>query len=266
MIEIRFHGRGGQGAVTSAELLAQAAIQEGKFAQAFPSFGPERRGAPVLAFSRVSDAQIRIRSQINQPDVVLVLDASLLDILDVTEGLRKGGVLVVNSSLPIKELAERFAFEGKLGAVNATDIARKILGVAVDIENINWLIRLRKYYALGMGQMLDWVLPGGSRITKDTVRSFYASDGLTKVVESVALGPYAAIRQMVEENASEIEKFLYEFLFREIKRALSGFPFTIGTVLGYLLLKQNETRNVISLLNAKKLGLSKQELEHLITL
>jgi pyruvate ferredoxin oxidoreductase gamma subunit len=128
MIEIRFHGRGGQGAVTSAELLAQAAIQEGKFAQAFPSFGPERRGAPVLAFSRVSDGQIRIRSQINKPDVVMVLDASLLDILDVTEGLKKGGILVVNSSAPIKELAERFAFDGKLGAVNATELARKILG------------------------------------------------------------------------------------------------------------------------------------------
>jgi len=128
MIEIRFHGRGGQGAVTSAELLAQAAIQEGKFAQAFPSFGPERRGAPVLAFSRVSSEQIRIRSQINRPDVVLVLDASLLDIMDVSEGLKKGGVVVVNSSATIESLAKRFSFEGKLGAVNATEIARKLLG------------------------------------------------------------------------------------------------------------------------------------------
>lgn len=128
MIEIRFHGRGGQGAVTSAELLALAAIQEEKFAQAFPSFGPERRGAPVLAFSRVSEEQIRIRSQIYEPDVVLVLDSSLLEIMDVTEGLKKGGTLVVNSNAPIQKLASRFRFEGKLATVDATEIARKCLG------------------------------------------------------------------------------------------------------------------------------------------
>ena len=78
MIEIRFHGRGGQGAVTSVELLALAAIEEGKFAQGFPSFGPERRGAPVMAFCRVDDKHIRLRCKILQPDVVVVLDASLL--------------------------------------------------------------------------------------------------------------------------------------------------------------------------------------------
>ena len=128
MIETRFHGRGGQGAVTSAELLALAAIQEGKFAQAFPSFGPERRGAPVLAFSRVADKQIRLRSQIYDPDVVLVLDSSLLEIMDVTEGLKAGGTLVVNSKEPVKELASRFRFEGSLWAVDATHIARELLG------------------------------------------------------------------------------------------------------------------------------------------
>jgi pyruvate ferredoxin oxidoreductase gamma subunit len=128
MIETRFHGRGGQGAVTSAELLALAAIQEGKFAQAFPSFGPERRGAPVLAFSRVDERQIRIRSQIYEPDVVLVLDSSLLEIIDVTEGLKPGGALVVNTNLPLKELAERFHFQGKLASVDASHIARECLG------------------------------------------------------------------------------------------------------------------------------------------
>jgi len=128
MIETRFHGRGGQGAVTSAELLALAAIQEGKFAQAFPSFGPERRGAPVLAFSRVSETQIRVRSQIYEPDVVLVLDSSLLEIIDVTEGLKPGGILVVNTNLSVKELSERFHFSGKLAAVDASHIARECLG------------------------------------------------------------------------------------------------------------------------------------------
>ncbi len=78
MIEVRFHGRGGQGAVTSAEMLALAAIEEGKYAQGFPSFGPERRGAPVVAFARVNDKPIRLRSKIYQPDIVVVLDQSLL--------------------------------------------------------------------------------------------------------------------------------------------------------------------------------------------
>jgi pyruvate ferredoxin oxidoreductase gamma subunit len=87
MIEIRFHGRGGQGAVTSAELLALAAIGEGKYAQAFPSFGPERRGAPVVAFCRISDEPIRIRANIYEPDIVVVLDSSLLKIVNVAAGL-----------------------------------------------------------------------------------------------------------------------------------------------------------------------------------
>ena len=86
MIEIRFHGRGGQGAVTSAELLALSAIGEGKYAQAFPSFGPEREGRPVLAFCRISDQPIRIRANIYEPDIVVVLDASLLKIVNVAAG------------------------------------------------------------------------------------------------------------------------------------------------------------------------------------
>ena len=78
MIEVRWHGRGGQGAVTSVELLAQAAIGVGKYAQGFPSFGPERRGAPVAAFSRIDEKRIKVRSGIYKPDVVIVLDASLI--------------------------------------------------------------------------------------------------------------------------------------------------------------------------------------------
>jgi len=99
MWEIRLHGRGGQGAVTSAELLARAAISRGKFAQAFPSFGPERRGAPVQAFVRVDDKKIRKREKIYQPDIVLVLDPSLLEVVNVAEGLKEDGVVVVNSPM-----------------------------------------------------------------------------------------------------------------------------------------------------------------------
>ena len=94
-IEIRWHGRGGQGAVTSAELLAKAAINEGKFAQAFPSFGPERRGAPVVAFNRIdTQSPIRIRAEIREPDVVVVLDPTLLSVVKVTAGLKPKGILI----------------------------------------------------------------------------------------------------------------------------------------------------------------------------
>ena len=100
MIEVRFHGRGGQGAVTSAEIVAQAAINEGLYAQAFPNFGPERRGAPVLAFLRVSDKPIRIRSKVYQPDVIVILDPTLLLSASPTDGLKKEGFVVINSNKP----------------------------------------------------------------------------------------------------------------------------------------------------------------------
>ncbi len=125
MLEIRFHGRGGQGAVTSAELLAQAAIEEGKYARAFPSFGPERRGAPVAAFCRIDDKPVKLRTNIDRPNVVVVLDPSLFSAVDVTKGLRDDGFLVMNT----KKEPQQFMFDGleQLAAVNATQIAREIL-------------------------------------------------------------------------------------------------------------------------------------------
>lgn len=89
MIEIRFHGRGGQGAVTAAEILAKAAFEDGKYCQAFPFFGAERKGAPVMAFSRINDKPIRRRYQVYNPDHVLVLDETLLEAVDVLSGLKK---------------------------------------------------------------------------------------------------------------------------------------------------------------------------------
>jgi 2-oxoacid:acceptor oxidoreductase gamma subunit (pyruvate/2-ketoisovalerate family) len=97
MHEIRVHGRGGQGAVTSAELIAIAAIDTGRFAQAFPSFGPERRGAPVVAFCRVDERKINIRAKVYNPDVVIVLDPGLVALLDPTEGMKEGGILIMNT-------------------------------------------------------------------------------------------------------------------------------------------------------------------------
>ena len=128
IVEIRWHGRGGQGAVTSAELLALTAIKEGKIAQAFPSFGPERRGAPVIAFNRIStDKPIRSRAAITEPDIVVVLDPGLLGIIDVTRGLRDGGVLVVNSSKGLATVNSEIGGPWKLAVVDATAIARDIL-------------------------------------------------------------------------------------------------------------------------------------------
>lgn len=101
-IEIRFHGRGGQGAVTAANLLVASALIEGKYGQAFPFFGAERRGAPVLAFARISDKPIRIHSEIKEPDVVVVFDPSLIEIVDVLKGLKPNGKIIINSPEPVK--------------------------------------------------------------------------------------------------------------------------------------------------------------------
>ena len=132
LIEIRWHGRGGQGAVTSAELVAKAAINEGKYAQAFPSFGPERRGAPVLAFVRISSKQpIKIRSEIAQPDVVVVLDPGLLRIVNVTSGLKENGVLIINTRSSIQDIESEFGAKWQLAIIDATKIARELLGVPI---------------------------------------------------------------------------------------------------------------------------------------
>jgi pyruvate ferredoxin oxidoreductase gamma subunit len=131
-IEVRWHGRGGQGAVTSAELVAQAAISEDKYAQAFPSFGPERRGAPVLAFVRIDNQEpIRIRAEITDPDVVVVLDPGLLTIVNVAAGLKKDGMVIINTKKSFAEIEAQLKTKCKLARVDATGIAREVLGVPI---------------------------------------------------------------------------------------------------------------------------------------
>jgi len=127
--EIRWHGRGGQGAWTASELLARAAIQEGKYIQSFPEFGPERMGAPVKAFTRISDAPINLHCAVYSPDVVAVLDPTLLKTVPVTEGLRKDGVLVINTRETPAQLSKQLNFPSQqLWTISATDIAVRILG------------------------------------------------------------------------------------------------------------------------------------------
>lgn len=122
MIEIRFHGRGGQGAVVASNLLAMAAFREGKDVQAFPYFGVERRGAPVTAFTKLDDKPVRIKSQIYEPDHVIVMDASLLKAVDVTLGLKAEGVVLINTD---KKPQEVQGIKGKIATVDATAIAVK---------------------------------------------------------------------------------------------------------------------------------------------
>jgi pyruvate ferredoxin oxidoreductase gamma subunit len=131
MIEVRFHGRGGQGAVTSAEMVALAAVEEGKYGQGFPSFGPERRGAPVISFARVDDKPIRLRSKIYQPDVAVVLDPSLLKILDPSEGLKPGGLLILNTNKSVEKIRSEFGYQGRIAVVDADLIAREELGLPI---------------------------------------------------------------------------------------------------------------------------------------
>jgi pyruvate ferredoxin oxidoreductase gamma subunit len=129
---VRIHGRGGQGAVTAAELLSVAAFDEGRYAQAFPTFGSERTGAPVVSFCRIDDRPIRLREPVSDPDAVVVQDPTLLHQVDLFAGLEPGGFLLLNtsrtvSSLGLQELAWRLGAEHVV-TVPATEIAREHLG------------------------------------------------------------------------------------------------------------------------------------------
>jgi len=170
MIEVRFHGRGGQGAVTSAELIALAAIEEGKFAQGFPSFGPERRGAPVVAFARVNDKTIRLRSRIYQPDVAVVLDPSLLKIVDPSQGLKAGGLLIINTNKSIEQIRGQFGYQARLAAVDADLIAHEELGLPiVNTTMLGALVR-----GTGIVQLDSMVLPLKTRFGRGAERNLKA--------------------------------------------------------------------------------------------
>jgi 2-oxoacid:acceptor oxidoreductase gamma subunit (pyruvate/2-ketoisovalerate family) len=130
--EIRWHGRGGQGVVTAARLLAAAALLEGKHVQAFPEFGPERMGAPVRAFTRISDTPIHNHSQVYEPDIVVVLDSTLLKSEDVTKGLKGGGKLIINTRAGPAQFKKHIDSKAiNIFTVDATQIALDVLGKAI---------------------------------------------------------------------------------------------------------------------------------------
>ncbi|MBQ8947125.1 MAG: 2-oxoacid:acceptor oxidoreductase family protein [Lachnospiraceae bacterium] len=129
MIEIRWHGRGGQGAKTASQLLADAAFMAGRYVQSFPEYGPERSGAPITAYNRISDERCSIHSNIYEPDYVAVVDETLLDSVDVTAGLKKEGAIIVNTALTPEEIRLKLkGYEGRVCTIDARSISLKCLG------------------------------------------------------------------------------------------------------------------------------------------
>jgi 2-oxoacid:acceptor oxidoreductase gamma subunit (pyruvate/2-ketoisovalerate family) len=127
--EFRWHGRGGQGVVTSNQMLGKAALAEGNYIQAFPEFGPERTGAPVRAFLRISKKPIQVYAQVYSPDIVVCIDPTLLDVVNPSEGLKEDGTLVLNTTMSPDEVRAKYGFKGgKVVTVDATSIAMEILG------------------------------------------------------------------------------------------------------------------------------------------
>lgn len=180
MREIRIHGRGGQGAVTTGQIMAIAAFYDGKQSQTFPMFGVERAGAPVEAFVRISDEKINIRSQVYAPDVVVVLDASLIKTVDVAKGLKKDGMIIVNSNKTGRDLGIKG--KHKVCSVDATTIALSIfkkpivntpmLGAFVhftDLISLDSVLRaVDDKFASGKGQ-------GIADLNKQAVKEVYSS-------------------------------------------------------------------------------------------
>lgn len=129
LTEIRWHGRGGQGAKTAALLLADVAFNTGKFVQGFPEYGPERMGAPITAYDRISDKEIRVHSNIYEPDYVAVVDDTLLHSIDVTHGLSKDGGILINTTKSKEEIVPLLhGYEGKIYTIDCRDICHKTLG------------------------------------------------------------------------------------------------------------------------------------------
>lgn len=128
-VEIRWHGRGGQGAKTAALLLADVAFQTGKHVQGFPEYGPERMGAPITAYNRISDEAVRVHSNVYDPEYVVVVDETLLETVDVTNGLKKEGAIVINTEKPKEEIIPHLkGYEGDVYTIDAKKVSLACLG------------------------------------------------------------------------------------------------------------------------------------------
>jgi 2-oxoacid:acceptor oxidoreductase gamma subunit (pyruvate/2-ketoisovalerate family) len=161
MVEIRFHGRGGQGTVVASKVLADAVAKEGSYVQAYPEFGVERRGAPVFAFIRIDPSPIYDKSRVYRPDHVVVLDPTLVEAIDVTEGLKEGGWIIINSDK--KPEAFRFPSKFRVATVNATEIAirNKLGNLAAPIVNTAIVGAVTRILGLAKFDSLDKAIREG---------------------------------------------------------------------------------------------------------
>jgi pyruvate ferredoxin oxidoreductase gamma subunit len=144
-VEIRWHGRGGQGAKTAAFLLAESLIDQGKYAQGFPDYGPERMGAPIRGYNRISDEPVRLHCDVRHPDIVVVLDPTLIGVDDIIGGLAEDGIVLVNSGKPPAELRRELKLEGrKVYTLDAEGIALKEFGRPIpNVPMIGALLKVR---------------------------------------------------------------------------------------------------------------------------
>jgi pyruvate ferredoxin oxidoreductase gamma subunit len=165
MKEIRWHGRGGQGAKTVSQILAQINLREGKHVQAFPEYGPERSGAPIRAYNRISDHEIFVHSGVYEPDIVVVIDESLLDSENPTEGLKPDGVLLVNTTCSAEEVRAHTGFPGKIITVDADRIAKETGTGFPNIPMLGAVVAiLGTDYALAEAELRESL---GERLSKD---------------------------------------------------------------------------------------------------
>jgi pyruvate ferredoxin oxidoreductase gamma subunit len=151
MVEIRWHGRGGQGAKTAAFLLAESLIDQGKYAQGFPDYGPERMGAPIRGYNRICDTPLRFHCDVRQPDIVVVLDPTLIGVDDITAGLAQDGVVIVNSPLSPQEIRQELKLEGrKVYTIDATGIALTEIGKPIpNLPMIGSLLKVKGLSEIG---------------------------------------------------------------------------------------------------------------------
>ena len=187
LTEIRWHGRGGQGAVTAAKMVAEVALGQQKFFQAFPEYGPERSGAPIVAFTRISDEPIQIFSGVEHPQIVAVLDPTLLTIVDVTKGAPDDAVVLINSDLPPAKLRAKSKIKGRrLYTVAATKIAVETIGRSIpNTPMVGALVRISGLFPL------------------DSVVEFMRAEFGKKFPPKVVEGNVAALTRAYEEVQGE---------------------------------------------------------------
>jgi len=187
LTEIRWHGRGGQGVKTAATMAAEAALQEGKFAQGFPEYGPERMGAPVTGYTRIADKAITIHCGVAEPDVVVVLDNSLIGQIDIVAGLGVDGVLIINSPESPADVRKKLGMKGgKVFTVDATQISIDALGRSIpNTPMMGALVRVTELLNM-------------ETLKKDVQKKFAKKFG-----DKIVQGNFAALQRAYEEVKSE---------------------------------------------------------------